>query len=310
VSFPVSKAVADVRRIAYGRLRPVRNILGTTLDATTTTVSLTLGTSEGVTVPVPSYLSIDRELMWAYTNTATTTTQTLTVARGEYGTTAAAHTSGARVGVNSRFPDAFIADAIRDEILGWQPDLFQPVAVDYTVDSWPGTVDVGGDAVGSFGPAAARYLKSTASSTQYPEVEWRWMQGMDLASFPSGEAIEFLEPTSAPATWSAQTTSAGSVRVVWAMPFDVETFTDTTDLVESCGLAPSMVDVAVLGAVIRLLATSEVQRSDMGTAGQPRDAAEVSGGAQLQAAAQLRGFYLARLDAEQRKLKRAYPDRF
>lgn len=311
MSYLVSKAVADVRRLAYGTTRPARNLLGTSVDATTTAVVLSLGTSEGVTVTVPSLVSIDTEVMWVYANTATTTIQTLTVGRADLGSTAAVHTSGAIVGVNNRFPDAFIIDAIRDEVRSWQPEFFRPVYQTYSLTSLPQTVDIGSDAENTYGPAAVRVMRTHEGTVTFPTLEYDWFP-MDQSEYPSGAAITFLPPNTTSMGSFAQTTSTGSasVRVAWACPFDLSSFAFGTDLVDDVGLQESMVDVATWGAAIRLLAAEEVHRSSFTAAGQPRDAAEVAAGAATQAAGQLRAYYLARMNDERKKMARLFPVRF
>lgn len=299
----VSKAISDVQRQLLSFTRPARNLLNAAVVTSDTSIVLARGTSEGATVPEESWLTVDREIMWVWTNTATTSTQTLSVNRGDYGTTAAAHDTGAITEINPRFARPHIADALKDEIRSWQPNLYQVEVANYAVSTMPAVLDAGPDFTDAYGIASARVQRIANGAVSVAEVSASPLFGMDVSEYPSEVAIAFKPPQTAP-------TLPATVRVTWTLPFDLETFNDSTDLVDQVGLAASMVDVAVLGASIRLLASREAARSDTTAQGQPRDAAEVAVGAQLQQASGLRSLYASRMADEKAKLLARYPIRF
>ena len=106
-----------LRQLLSGTVE-ARNLLTTTLTSVSTSVVVTYPL-EGLRTG--QVLEIDSELMYIWATDVPT--KTLTVQRGFNGTTAAAHTAGAIITVNPRFPRAQVLESINDELA----DLSSPM---------------------------------------------------------------------------------------------------------------------------------------------------------------------------------------
>lgn len=298
----VTEAVEQTRRLLYGSSRPNRNQLTTTITATQTTLVYTRTPPP----PIGSLICIGQELMYVWDKVEATST--LTVTRGELGTTGAAHTAADEIEVNARFPRPLIVAAIQDEIRSWEPDLFRVVNVAYSTTTLPAILDLGVNYLDSYGVTTAKGY----DGTNWLESEARLIRGLPTATFPSTVGVQFL-PASTPGTITrtSAVSSASSFQVGLAMPFDLDFNTGlSADLVDDVGLARSMVDLAVWGAAIRLLASAEVSRTDPTAQGQARDVTQVRVGDQTQVAASLTRRFDRRFEQEVAKMLRRNPVRF
>jgi hypothetical protein len=106
-----------LRQLLSGTVE-ARNLLTSTLTSADTSVVVTYPL-EGLRAG--QVLEIDSELMYIWATDVPT--KTLTVQRGFNGTTAAAHTAGAIITVNPRFPRAQVLESINDELA----DLSSPM---------------------------------------------------------------------------------------------------------------------------------------------------------------------------------------
>lgn len=294
MTYQLGDAIEATRRLLYGSSRPMRNQLNTGIDATTTTVIYNNATNAP---QLHSIISIGDELLYVWDRNDTT--KTLTVARGELGTTPAAHAALDAIEINPRFARAFISQAIQDEIRSWEPVLYRVTDASLSTTCWPGLIDaVGVDQ--PYGVVSARYRRDTA----WVDFDARLQLGLSVTDFPSGAAVQLFAGT------MTRPCTPTSLRVSFAVPFDLDGVTESADLVDDVGLGRSMCDLAVWGAAIRLLAPAEVSRTDPTAQSQARDATQVRVGDQVQVAAALQRKRDMRFSEEVAKLTRRYPLRF
>lgn len=304
MNFKLSDAIEKTRRLVYGSTRPIRNQLETTIDATTTTVICSWPTLD---LPKRALIAVDGEMMFVWDKVDATST--LTVSRGELGTDASAHTSTAMIEVNPRFPRPVIAAAIQEEIMAWEPDLYRVVDL-APISTTAGIADIGVDSSEVYSVLNARFARVAVidAKTTWVDAQATLIRGLDTVTFPSGVGVQVIQPSNQPASTSVHGV-ATSIKLTLGLPFDLDAVTETSDLVDDVGLARSMVDVAVWGAAVRLLASAEVPRTDPSAQGQSRDATQVRVGDQLQVAAALMRVYNQRYAKEVEKLQRRYPTR-
>lgn len=304
MNFKLSDAIEKTRRLVYGSTRPIRNQLETTIDATTTTVVCSWSTLD---LPKRALIAVDGEMMFVWDKVDATST--LSVSRGELGTDASAHTSTAMIEVNPRFPRPVIAAAIQEEIMAWEPDLYRVVDL-APISTTAGIADIGVDSSEVYSVLNARFARVAVidAKTTWVDAQATLIRGLDTVTFPSGVGVQVIQPSNQPASTSVHGV-ATSIKLTLGLPFDLDAVTETSDLVDDVGLARSMVDVAVWGAAVRLLASAEVPRTDPSAQGQSRDATQVRVGDQLQVAAALMRVYNQRYAKEVEKLQRRYPIR-
>jgi hypothetical protein len=223
-----------------------------------------------------SYLVIDDEFMYVYT--ADEASKTLTVERGDLGTTPAVHLADTRIECNPRFGKPMLRDALQAEIASWPDTLYATASLSLSVGSSSYSVDAAGLPSDFYDILEVTQQPTSLStfSTSWPEVGYRIERGMALADFPSG--VGLMLNRCGPYT----------INVVYARPFDVSTFTDETDLVTDVGLEAWMLDIPPLGAAARLLAGREASRSAMEAQGESRAPQEVPMNSTLRSAAGLR----------------------
>lgn len=292
----VDDLIGQTRRLLQGMTRGSLNKLATTMDASVTSVVTTF--ELGASLAAHAYLCIDDEIMYVYD--ADGPLQTLTVERAQLGTTAAAHTAGAQIECNPRFPRPVIRDALQEEIASWPRGLYATASVSLSVPTNNLSVDLG--AIPSTFIDILEVLRrpSTTSSslslqpfsTSWPEIGYRYERGLPTADFPSGSALFLNEAMSGGYT----------IRVVYSLPFVTAVFTDATSLVSTMLLEASMVDIPPYGAAARLLAGREAQRSAMEAQGEARAPVEVRVGETLRSAAGLQAWRDKRIVEEAERL--------
>lgn len=297
----VGGLIEETRRLLFQNSKSEYNFLSGAHDSSTTTFTFSdaLG---GVTAG--AYLAVGDEVVYV----RSTSGSTATVVRGMLGTTKAAHADGSMVEVQPRWPKPFIRDALKDEIRTWPQDLFQVTHVDVTASSsyFSQGVDLGitGEwyyvlAVRHTPDAVTDSTSSLVYSKNWPAVRhFDIFRNAPTGDFASGTGIIINEKV-----------PSGTVRVVYAKPFDISTFADDTDLAGDVGLDGAMFDIPPMGAAWRLLSGAETPRSDTRAQGVSRRANEVP---ELTAARQARGIKDLRderLGEEVARLRARYPVR-
>jgi len=267
-----------------------RNKLATTVDSTNTSFVMTydLGGLRAGTV-----FEIDSELVYVWE--ATSGSKTLTVERGYGGTTAAAHSSGAIVTLNPRFPKAQMLEALNQDIDDMSSPLnglFRVVSTDVDYNGADRQIDLtGATSIIDLLDVRLRYLDS-----DYPVIrKVRLQRDLPTSDFPSGFAIVFDESV-----------MAGTLRVRYKAPFSrVSAVGDSLQSVANVSI--TMEDILELGVMYRMLSTREVKRNFIESQGDTRRSDEVPPGAMRDSFSNILRLRRDRIIAEAAKLARQYP---
>jgi len=278
-----------LRQLLSGTVE-ARNKLASTVNSSATSIVCTYAL-EGLRAGQIFEIESEVFYIWA----ADTTTKTLTVERGFNGTTAAAHTAGAIVTVNPRFPRAQVLEAINDEVL----DLSSPVNGLFQVKTFNQTYN-GTDRMVNLTSAtdvidvlnvSVRYL-----TDDYPVArKVKLVRDLPTDDFASSFALKF-----------DQAVYPGRLRVVYKAPYTSVT-TEATNLNTDCGIQESVEDIVVVGTQLRLMAPREIKRNFVESQGDTRRAEEVASGAITNSATALRQLRRDRIIAEAARLMRSYP---
>ena len=277
--------------------REPRNKLTTTINDSIQTITFDYdlaGLSDG------SKVSIDLEDMYVWS--ANTSSKTASVQRGDFGSTAAAHTAGAIATINTRFSDAQILRAVNDELAALSSPsngLYQMKSVDVTYSASVNGYDMVG-ATNVLSIWQLRY-KATGPEKDWPLLAstlWKHQRDLSTSEFASGQAV-FIHDYAQP---------GNAVRIWYRAPFTA--LTATTDNVATvAGLHAEAHDLLSIGAAIRLTAGREIKRNFDESQGDTRRADEVPPGAQLGGMRALMAYRKMRLGEEAQRLANLYPVR-
>jgi len=267
-----------------------RNKLASSVDSDDTSfvMSYELGGLRAGTV-----FEVDSELVYVWE--ATSGSKTLTVERGYGGTTAAAHSSGAIVTLNPRFPKAQMLEALNQDIDDMSSPLnglFRVVATNVDYNGADRQIDLtGATSIIDLLDVRLRYLDS-----DYPVIrKVRLQRDLPTSDFPSGFALVFDESV-----------MAGSLRVRYKAPFArVSAIGDSLQSVAN--LPVTMEDILEMGVMSRMLSTREVKRNFIESQGDTRRSDEVPPGAMRDSFSNILRLRRDRIIAEAAKLARQYP---
>lgn len=289
----VGNLVTTTERHLLGTHRADRNRLATTMTDSVT--SLVVEFQPGRGIGAGAYLALDDEIVyvWEYGSTSLTAT----IQRAQLGTTAAAHTAGAIVDINPRFPRPILRDTLKEEIDSWGPAVYQVKTLDIAVGSTAQAVDL--TAIGTYYSVLRVYREPRSGSDVWFNPTFRVLRNMPTADFASGTALIL----------DGQQEAATNLRIVYSAPFTTTTFTDATDLNATVGLDASQNDIPPYGAAWRLLATREVRRTQTQAQGDPRNAEEVPAGFMSQTSVALKRIRDQRLADAAVRLSNLYPPR-
>jgi hypothetical protein len=278
-----------LRQLLSGTVE-ARNRLTTTLNSSTTSVVVDFSV-EGLRAG--QVCEIDSELMYIWVSDSAT--RTLTVQRGFNGTTAAAHTSGAIVTINPRFPRAQVLEEINNEMTDLSSPsngLFKIETLNITYNGSDKMVNLtGATSVIDILNVSVRYL-----TDDYPIArKVKIVRDLPTDDFASGFALRF-----------DQAVMPGRLRVVYKAPYTTAA-TEATDINTTCGIQDSITDIVTIGAQIRLMAPREIKRNFVESQGDTRRAEEVVSGAITNSVSNLKALRKDRIIAEAARLARAYP---
>jgi hypothetical protein len=277
--------------------REVRNVLASDITSSATSLSVSYavrGILEG------ARLAVDYEDM--YVVTSDVGALTATVIRGQFGTTGAAHVTGATLWVNPKWSRAQLLRAVNDELQSLSgAGLYQMATVDLTFNSQISGYDMTGvspDDVMSIYEVMADY--PGPQNNPVPISSYRILRDAQAADFPSGMGILLNEPGHPGFT----------IRVAYKTRFTQVTSADSAiDLSTSSGLDVDAHDILSIGAAIRLVSGAEVRRSQLGAQPDTRRAEELPPGATLQSVRGLMALRDQRMKEEKARLARRYPAR-
>lgn len=284
-------AVIDktLRQILSGVIEQ-RNKLSATINATATTVVLSYDLDG---IRAGQVFEIDSELFYVWE--AVSGTKTVTVERGWNGTTAAAHTAGAVVTVNPRFPRAQIFDALNDELKDLSSPmhgLFQIKTFDFDYDGSAAIINL--PPVLSIIDLVGVHIRVTGDNYEWVR-KVRLIRDLPTDDFSSGYGLKFENRI-----------RSGRLRIVYKAPFTPLT-NETQNLVNFAGLPSTCEDIINLGVQIRLMAPREIKRNFTESQGDTRRSEEVSAGAVSNSVNNLIRMRRDRIQAEATRLMRQYP---
>lgn len=240
-----------------------------------------------------SVFEIDSELFYVWE--ANTGTKTLTVERGWNGSVPAAHSNGAIVTLNPRFPRSQIFEALNDEI----QDLSSPMHGLFQVKFFD--LDYNGSDLYINLPPVADIIDLISVHVRYLADDYiqirkvKLVRDMPTDDFSSGYAIKF-----------EQAARQGRLRIVYKAPFAPLT-NETQSLTNWAGLPASCEDIINIGTQIRMMAPREIKRNFTESQGDTRRADEVPPGAVAGSINNLLRMRRDRITAEATRLIRQYP---
>jgi hypothetical protein len=242
---------------------------------------------------VGQVFEIDSELFYIWA--ADTGTKTLEVQRGYNGTTAAAHTAGAIVTVNPRFPRAQCLEALNDEI----SDLSSPMHGLFQIKTL--NLDYNGSDVMLNLTGVTSIIDLIQVSVRYMTDDYpiarkvRLVRDLPTDDFASGFAVRF-----------DQGVFPGRLRIVYKAAYGTAA-TESVDVNTTGGLQESCTDILALGTQIRLMSPREIKRNFTESQGDTRRADEVTVGAVGNSITNLQRLRRDRIQAEAARLARSYP---
>lgn len=294
----VAHAINDVRvNFLAGGHPERRNLLSIALgDTTGTSVVLT---HEVTGIAPNSRISIGLEDMHVYT--VNPTTKTLTVTRGDYGTTAATHSADDVVLVGSLHSNAAILDTFNDvlkELAG--RGLYDVDHVELTFSSATDGYDLTGttNLIEVIDVETKAFIRTDWHRLDISE--WRLVQTAETDDFASGNALLLTH---------GRVAYNGQPLRVWYKKRFTGLTTLTEDIETASGLSDDAYDLLPLGAAVRLSSGTPLLRNDLMYQPDPRRADEVPAGATIAAPSNLRRIYEQRIRQELDRQERRYPTR-
>lgn len=289
----VSDVIERTRRHLHsGETREERNKTSASLTADATSVGLTY---EGPGIQRGAVLAVDLEEMYVWSASA----NAATVSRGENGSTAATHTSGATIFVNPKFSPFAILQAVNEELA----DLSSPVNGLFKVGTLDFTYSAGTDTYNLAGVTDLIDILDVTydandGSSRWPRLrrsDWALTRGMQAASFASGMTL----------TINGWAVSGRDINIIYKAPFTA--LSSISQNVETIsGLPASAHDILSIGAAIRLTVGNEVSRNFLDQS-DTRRADEVPPQARGSAMRALVALRRERIDAEKARLSAKYP---
>lgn len=268
--------------------------LTSALTATSGTVTLSGPMATQNTVSYGMQLSVDLEIM--YVSSWTATSKTATVVRGFLGSTAAPHAEGATVWINPKFPQFSILRAINEELsaLSGEPELFRMRTLSITYNP----VFQGYDfpAVGNWYEVAGIRFRIAPPTHNLPPIRsWAAMKTVPTSIYPSGNCIIIYE-----SGWP------GLPIFVWYKCQFTSLASLTQTVQSTTGLPASANDIVPMGAAARLVLGREIKRNFFESQPDPRKAQEIPPGAVINSVKGLQLLYMQRRDEEAAKLRRTW----
>ena len=289
--------------LLLGSTREERNRLTAPTDDVQTVipVSYDLGSLKRGT-----YLAVDDEVMYVWSTTSSSMgSSTITVERGDKGTTAVPHGAGSILAVNPYFTKYMVRRTVQDEIRSWGPQVFQIKSTDISATEFVRGYDMGalGDWFFVISVTESPDLMSASKTdNSWGEVSYKIQRDTNTTAFPSGNALIITDPLGVfdvPRVF----------HVAYAAPIDVDATFNDADPVTPMGLQSSELDIPPYGAAWRLAASREVRRMITEAQGENTDLTNFPPGYQLKAAEGFKTLRDSRLQDAISRLRSQYPIR-
>lgn len=235
-------------------------------------------------------VEIDSELIYVSAVNRTANSATIPAwGRGQQGTTAAAHSFGARISTAPRFPRHRVKAVINQVVRSTFPDLFQVKVTTLAASAGTLTYELPSD-VRSI--VSVSWSVPGSSDLWWPVKRYRLNRNANSTAFDTGVSLDILEPM----------TPGRTVQVAYrAEPAELssesDVFTTTTGLQESCR------DLVGWGALAQLLPALEFARLNTDSIEQSDRQRLVQPGSASAAARQALQMYSLRLEQERQKLQ-------
>jgi len=244
-------------------------------------------------------VEIDGELLWVQSVSGGTVT-VAPYGRGYRSTTAAPHSSGARVAVQPMFPRSSVRREINNTIASIADDVYGIGAATITFDGPTIAHDLpAADFPGVDAVLDVRWRTESVTEVWLPVRRFRFVRYAATDAFPSGNVLELMDPIM----------PGAEVRVVFkqpAQPFAPDA-AESDQLTTSTYLPGSCRDLVVLGAVSALAWGVDLARvSQVGPSPDQLDESRPPGQSAALARQLFQKFQL-RLEAERNKLLSAVP---
>lgn len=282
----IGDLVERTRRLCYGSRWPALDKLAAAVTSSTANaIQLTYATDN---VRAGSWLGIDYEDLYGWDNPDGS--KNVSVERGQRGTDAATHASGALVEVDPRFSRGQILQTLEEEIQSWSRDLYAVAVVDLSAGSTDDALDLDGSDGRQVFRVLGAWRDPLRSEERWTPVETQLLTRQSTTDFASGYAVTFR-----PLGYTA------TLRVAYAYDFNLAEFDPGLDL-SVLGLSSHMADIAPYGAAWRLLTADEANRTDDQAAGRSRRAEEVPPTSRLRAGQGFLSIRNSRLTDERRRL--------
>lgn len=264
------------------RITPLTGNIGPT--DTTFTVDFAFGQAVGIT---PGVIQIDSELLYVTSVDATSGLVTLAngFGRGYDGTTAVAHTAGARIVSRPKFPRTWLFKEINNIVGSLYPDLFAVKTFVGTVTSPSNTYTLPGD------------TPMRVIDAQWQDTVGNWYRCKAYAvdpydgTFRLADAVQVGRP----------------LRIIYAT--QPKPFTAETDDISVTGLPASCADVLKLGVVAKQVPGLDISRAQQTSVEQSDRSRVVPPFAGVNAAKYLMAEFQQRLENEAQSLRRQYRPR-
>lgn len=290
----VSDLISETRRHLGGSSKGLLNKLSADIASGATALTTTY-TASGITPN--SYFAIDDEVFYTWAASGTTISD---MQPGMLGSTQAAHTAGALIEVQPRFPQWFITRALQEEIMSWPSGLLFAVGtLDITLAVDQRAYDLTSIASSFYDVLSAEISPSSSdTSDKWKEVRFAVKRNFPTTTFASGTGIEFADSVGV---------TGQTVRVIYSKPFSIATWASSTSVETTIGIPSFALDIAPLGAAAKLLATRDIIRTDTNAQGESRSATEVPPGFITSAARALKQQRDQRLYEASATLRSQYP---
>jgi hypothetical protein len=242
-------------------------------------------------------IEIDDELIEV--STVDTSSNSATVfpwGRAQQGSTAASHSTGAKVTIAPKWPRSRVKRVVNEQILSTWPDLFAVKKDESNTATFAATAYPL--------PADCRRILDIKWEWQGPPTywvgvkSWRLDTSADLTSFPTGVAVDIADPMSPGRT----------IKVIYAAE-PVALVNASDDFATVSGLPESCVDLICVGSAARLVTATELARTQTFTVDHARAMQAQPAGSATSAARYLMALYQQRFEQERERLITRYPIR-
>jgi hypothetical protein len=290
--------VKEVESRALSGFRQEQTVLGADMAVGDTILDLQPGIQMQA-LETGAYVQVDYELMACVARLAADRVQ---VRRAILNSNLAAHSAGAAVIVNPRFPAVDIVKAINediDDLSGPANGLYQMKVTQLTYN--PAVTGYDLDGLTNDDVIEVRELRAWDFGSQrawplIPTSDWKLERNASYDLFPSGLSIKIYN----------RAFPGRPIRIQYKAPYTTPLADPADDVTAETGLHAQAHDIPVLGAAYRLMMFRELKRSFTEAQGEPRRASEVPVGSSLTALKGIQQLRAERIANERERLNKMF----